>query len=98
MPLYCLHCLDNATDGAARRAATRPAHLAWAGSLGPIIRMAGPLLDEAGAMVGSLFLIEAETLAAARAINAADPYTQAGVFGRIDIRETRWAIGEGKPA
>ncbi len=98
MPLYCLHCLDNETDGAARRAEARPAHLAWAAGLGPVVRMAGPLLDDAGAMVGSVFLIEAESLASAYAINADDPYTQAGVFGRIDIRETRWSIGEGKPA
>jgi uncharacterized protein YciI len=59
--------------------------------------MAGPLLNADGAMVGSVFLLEAESLEAARAINAADPYTKAGVFGRITIHETRWAIGEGKP-
>ena len=98
MPLYCLYCLDNETEGAARRAAARPAHLAWASELGPVVRMAGPLLDEAGAMVGSLFLIEAASLAEARALNAADPYTLAGVFGRVDIRETRWSIGDGKAA
>jgi uncharacterized protein len=97
LALFCLHCLDNETDGSARRAETRPAHLAWAAALGPMIRMAGPLLDEGGKMVGSVFLIEAESLAAAKAVNAEDPYTRAGVFGRVDIRETRWAIGEGKP-
>lgn len=98
MPLYCLHCLDNETDGAVRRAETRPAHLAWAGNLGPMVRMAGPLIDEQGRMVGSVFLITADSLDHARAINADDPYTKAGVFGRVTIHETRWAIGEGKPA
>lgn len=97
MALFCLHCLDNETDGAARRASARPAHLEWAGALGPVVRMAGPLLDPEGRMVGSVFLIEAESLAAAHALNAADPYTFAGVFGRVTIHETRWAIGEGKP-
>jgi uncharacterized protein YciI len=48
-------------------------------------------------MVGSVFLIEAESLAAVKAINAEDPYTKGGVFGRVTINETRWAIGEGKP-
>lgn len=98
MALFCLHCLDNETDGAARRAAARPAHLEWAGGLGPVVRMAGPLLDSEGRMVGSVFLIEAESLAAARALNAADPYSKAGVFGKVTINETRWAIGEGKSA
>lgn len=98
MPLYCLHCLDNETDGAARRAATRPAHLEWVASLGDVCRMAGPLLSEDGKMIGSVFLILAESAAAARALNAQDPYSKAGVFGRVDINETRWAIGEGKLA
>jgi uncharacterized protein len=97
MPLFCLHCLDNETDGAARRAAARPAHLEWAAGLGPVMRMAGPLLDPDGKMLGSIFLIEAESLAAAKALNAEDPYSKAGVFGRVTLHETRWAIGEGKP-
>lgn len=97
MPLYCLHCLDNETDGAARRAAARPEHLAWAAGIGPALLMAGPLLDPEGKMVGSVFLLEAESLEAAKALNAADPYSKAGVFGRVSINETRWAIGEGKP-
>ena len=96
MPLYCLHCLDNETDGAARRAAARPAHLEWAAGIGPALRMAGPLLSETGAMVGSVFLLEAESLEAARALNAEDPIPK-GVFFSVTINETRWAIGEGKP-
>ena len=98
MALFCLHCLDNETDGAALRAAARPAHLEWAGGLGPVVRMSGPLLDPGGRMLGSVFLIEAGSLAAARALNAADPYSKAGVFGKVTINETRWAIGEGKSA
>ncbi len=98
MPLFCLHCLDNEADGAARRAAARPAHLEWAAGLGAVVRMAGPLLDPEGKMIGSVFLIEADSLAAARALNAEDPYSRAGVFGTVIINETRWAIGEGKPA
>ena len=33
-----------------------------------------------------------------QALNAEDPYSKAGVFGKVTINETRWAIGEGKPA
>lgn len=97
MPLFCLHCLDKTDGGAEARAKARPAHLAWGAGLGPAARMAGPLLDEAGNMVGSVFLIEADDLAAAKAIHAQDPYVIEGVFGHVHIHETRWAIGEGKP-
>ena len=99
MPLFCLHCLDKKDGGAALRAKARPAHLEWAVSLGDAIRMAGPLLaDDGETMIGSVFLVHADSLAAANAISAQDPYTQAGVFGEVRINETRWSIGEGKPA
>ncbi len=98
MPLYSLHCLDKPNGGREARAAARPAHLAWAASLGETVRMAGPLLDADGQMVGSVFLIEAESLGAARALHAQDPYVTGGVFGEVKIFETRWAIGEGKRA
>ena len=97
MPLFCLHCLDKTEGGAEARAEARPAHLAWAAAL-PGLAMAGPLLDAAGGMVGSVFLIEAKDLAEAKAIHAQDPYVAGGVFGHVHIHETRWAIGEGKPA
>ena len=97
MPLFCLHCLDKTDGGAEARAIARPAHLAWAGGLGSIVRMVGPLLDEAGNMRGSIFLIEAEDLAAAKAIHQQDPYVSGGVFGQVHIHETRWALGVGKP-
>ncbi len=97
MPLFCLHCLDNETDGAERRAVTRPAHLEWAAGLGEAMRMAGPLLSDDGRMIGSVFLIEAASLDEAHAIHATDPYTKGGVFGRTTINETRWAIGAGRP-
>ena len=98
MPLFCLHCLDK-KDGGALRAKARPAHLEWAVGLGDAVRMAGPLLaDDGETMVGSVFLVQADSLAAAKAVSAQDPYTQAGVFGEVRINETRWSIGEGKPA
>ena len=96
MPLYCLHCLDKTDGGAEARAKARQAHLAWGAAL-PGLCMAGPLLNEAGEMVGSVFLIEAADLAEAKAIHAQDPYVTGGVFGHVHIHETRWAIGAGKP-
>jgi len=97
MALFCLHCLDNETDGSVRRAETRSAHLAWVASLGGTCRRAGPLLSEDGRMIGSVFLFEAESLAAAQAVHAEDPYVKGGVFDDVRINETRWAVGDGKP-
>jgi uncharacterized protein len=98
MALFSLHCLDKPDGGREARGVQRPAHLAWAAGLGSVVRMAGPLLDEAGGMVGSVFLIEAASLEDVKALHAQDPYVTGGVFGEVRIFETRWAIGEGKPA
>ena len=98
MPLYCFHCLDDETHGAERRSANRPAHLEWAGTLGERIRMAGPLMSEDGRMMGSLFLIEAESLDAAKELGQQDPYAKAGLFADVQINEVKWLLGPGKPA
>tara|TARA_R110002072_G_scaffold26838_1_gene88237 strand:+ start:220 stop:516 length:297 start_codon:yes stop_codon:yes gene_type:complete len=98
MRLFCFHNLDNETNGAELRAATRSAHLELAAGLGDQLRMAGPLLSEDGAMIGSVFLVEADDLASAKALAEQDPYNKAGVFDRVDVRETKWLIGQGKRA
>ena len=91
--LYVLYCIDrpNATE---LRKANRSAHLEWAsGQHG--IRMAGPLLDDAGEnMTGSLFVIEAEDRAAIDRLHASDPYVHAGLFERVEIRPFRWLLGD----
>ena len=98
MPLYCFNCRDDETHGEARRTANRAAHLEWAGALGDRVRMAGPLMSEDGRMIGSLCLIEAENLAAAKELGQQDPYAKAGVFADVQITEVKWVLGAGKPA
>lgn len=89
---FVLICEDKA-DGLETRLATREAHLAWVATQGAAIRLAGPLLSDDGErMVGSLFIVEAANRAAAEALNAADPYTQAGLFGKVEIRPFRQVI------
>lgn len=97
MPLYTLHCLDKTEGGAEARAKARPDHLAWAVGLGDTVRMAGALLSPEGNMIGSMFIIQADSLAAAKALHAQDPYVAGGVFGDVQIHEAVWAIGAGKP-
>lgn len=53
------------------------------------IRHAGPLLDDAGLPRGSLVVFDAESLEAAKALAAADPYVSEGVFERYAVYETR---------
>jgi uncharacterized protein YciI len=93
MALFMLACFDkpNCLD---LRMATREAHLAYAGAQREMIKVAGPMLDDAGGMAGSLFILEAEDRAAVEAFNAADPYQLAGVFGQVEIRGFRASIGQ----
>jgi uncharacterized protein len=85
MPLYVMFGRDGG-NGPAIRASTRPAHLAWLDSLGAAVRLAGPLQgDDGGSPTGSMILVEAESLAAAKALFAEDPYAREGLWARQDI-------------
>ena len=75
------------------RMATRPAHLAYAGGFSGQMKLGGPLLDANGDMAGSLMVLEADDLAAAQAFSTNDPYTQAGLWERVDIKPFRATIG-----
>jgi uncharacterized protein YciI len=94
MPLYALIGYDG-PRGAELRKLHRSAHLEGIDELFAQDRIhhAGPLLDEAGAPIGSLILFEAETLDEARRIAAGDPYVTAGIFERHEVRETKVVRG-----
>lgn len=92
MPLYALMCFDK-PESLALRMANREAHLAYARENMDQIKVAGPFLDEAGDMAGSMFLIEAETAEVVAAFSAADPYARAGLFERVEIRQWRVTLG-----
>lgn len=91
--LYAAVCIDkpNALD---LRMATRPVHLKWIEANLSTIRTAGPLLDPKGENpIGSLFVVEAESLEAARTFMAEDPYNGAGLFASVDVRPWRMTFG-----
>jgi uncharacterized protein YciI len=92
MPLFVLICIDK-PGALALRMATREAHFAYAAADRGAVRLGGPFLDEAGHMAGSLIILEAADLAAARAFSAADPYTLAGLFQSVEIRPWKATFG-----
>jgi uncharacterized protein len=89
--LYALICTDR--PGAVElRKANREAHLAYIRDTGCVVQ-AGPFLDGAGEMVGSLVVIEADTGAAAEDWAAGDPYAAAGLFESVEIRAWKKVVG-----
>lgn len=65
----------------------RDAHLAYLKETG-VVSQAGPLLDDAGQMCGSLVILDVEDMAAAEAWAANDPYAKAGLFESVSL--TQW--------
>lgn len=93
MALFVLICLDK-PDSLDLRMATRPAHLAYAGTYSDVMKLAGPVLDDKGDMAGSLLVMEGETAEVARAFNRDDPYTLAGLFQSVQVLPFRASIGK----
>ncbi len=86
-----LICKDK-PDSLHIRQENRPAHLDHIKASG-VVEMAGPFLDEAGQMCGSLVVLEVETLAEAQDWAARDPYALAGLFDHVQITEWKKVIG-----
>ena len=90
---YILEGFD-APDGLAKRPALREAHLVRARQLlsegrlmviGPMPAIDSPEPGPAG-FIGSLLIAEFESIEAARAWLAEDPYALGGVFERTEVR------------
>lgn len=92
------HTVTIAMDGTdaeapVRRAAARPAHLARVTPMAAdgTLALGGAILDEAGAMRGSIMVTRHATDAAARAWMADDPYMTGGVWRDVTMHGTRFA-------
>lgn len=92
MATFVLMCVDK-PDSLAVRMAHREAHLAYVGERRGVVRLAGPLLDEAGEMCGSLLILDVATRAEAEAFAAGDPYQIGGVFERTELKAVKLTIG-----
>lgn len=82
-----VHCLDH-PDALERRLAHYDAHKAYLASGRVRTVISGPLLAEDGVtMIGSLFVFQASSVSEVEAFNQADPFSQAGVWAQVSIRQ-----------
>jgi uncharacterized protein len=92
--LYALICTDKPNSLAIRKA-KRPEHVAYLKSLGDTLKLAGPFTEADGeTMNGSLIVVEASSLQAAKEIGAGDPYAKAGLFASVEIRPWIWTLNK----
>jgi uncharacterized protein YciI len=88
MPLFAIHALDN-PDALALRLEHYAAHRSYvetAENGGVHVVLSGPLQsDDGDSMIGSLFIVEAETRAAVAAFTQSDPFQTFGVWGPVTI-------------
>lgn len=88
---YALICHDK--PGAIDiRKANRAAHLEYIKETGAVAQ-AGPFLDDAGEMVGSLVILDVADRAAAQAWAEGDPYAKAGLFDTVEVSAWNRVIG-----
>lgn len=93
--LYAALCTDK-PDALQIRLDTRPSHVAFLDALNAkgVLALAGPFLGEDGKPTGSLVIVEAESLAAAKAIVADDPYAKAGLFSAVEVKAWNWIFNK----
>ncbi len=91
--LYALLCNDK-PGHLQVRLDTRATHLEWLMALKDkgVVKFAGPFLGADGKPNGSLVMIEADSVQAAEALAAEDPYAKAGLFESVTIRPWNWVI------
>lgn len=75
------------------RLATRAGHLAFLDRYAAQVKLGGPFLDATDKPMGSLLILECVDEAAARALLAEDPYAQAGLFERVELRPWKHVVG-----
>lgn len=74
------------------RQENRPSHAEYL-KASPVVQQAGPLLDDAGEMCGSLIVLDVTDIAEAEAWVAGDPYGKAGLFQSVELIPWNRVIG-----
>ncbi|MEM8571178.1 MAG: YciI family protein [Pseudomonadota bacterium] len=89
--LFAITCLDK-PGMLETRINNRANHLAYIDETCVVVQ-AGPFLDDAGEMYGSLIILDVEDLDAAQAWADGDPYARAGLFESVEIRVWKKVVG-----
>ncbi|MBL3568230.1 hypothetical protein BV509_01725 [Rhodovulum sulfidophilum] len=74
------------------RKANREAHLSYVAETA-VVAQAGPFLDDAGDMCGSLVILDVADKAAAEAWATNDPYAGAGLFESVTVQAWKKVVG-----
>ena len=83
--LWVIHCIDK-LDALERRLAAITRHREYLGSEPIDIVMSGPLMDDTNEkMIGSLFLVEAESRAEIEEFQRNDPLFHADVWATVSV-------------
>ena len=80
MPLFVMIAKDRPATGE-QRTATRPVHMDHLAAMGDRLVFAGALMGDNGSPEGSLLVLEADNLEAAKAVLLADPFVQKAYLG-----------------
>jgi uncharacterized protein len=91
--LFVIHALDKPEHEAVRKANV-DAHVAYLPTSSVKLVLAGPLMaEDVAAPIGSLLIVEAQSLEEVRRFTAGDPYTRAGPSRTFGSRRSRrlWA-------
>jgi uncharacterized protein YciI len=91
--LFALVALDR-PNSVERRMAIRPEHLKHLEALGDALVLAGPFLNDKEEGVGSIVVIEAASLDAAREMFNRDPFVRENLFDQVTIKP--WRLGINK--
>ena len=88
---FALICRDKPGAEEIRRT-NRDAHLAYVADTG-VVSFAGPLMDAADRMTGSLIVLDVPDREAAEDWAKSDPYGKAGLFATVEIHGFRKVVG-----
>ena len=87
--LWAIYCVDK-PNSAPLRAEHQARHSAYLKEKDPVIFFTGPLQsDDAGANIGSLWIIAANSRSEAQAFVDGEAFYRAGVFESVSVRRVR---------
>ena len=74
----------------------RREHIEFLGTFGDKIKFAGPFMSEDGEkIIGSMIVVEGESVEDVRKAFASDPYNSVDVYEKVDVLPWKWAVWTG---